>query len=100
MDEAGPDVEECSRKVVSGRRVADAISSLVNAKNWQIECASLARNIACTCPYVRQCETVLWNEKERSKIGAVQLDNPRGLFGIRRMDRAPDKGVVGVTKEV
>ena len=33
---------ECSRKVPSGRRVAGAIRSLVNARNLQLECASLA----------------------------------------------------------
>ena len=31
--------------------------------------------------------TVLWKEKERSRIRAVQMDNLRGLVGIRRMDR-------------
>ena len=32
-------------------------------------------------------ETMLWKEKERSRIRAVQIDNLRGLLGIRRMDR-------------
>ena len=32
-------MEQCSRKVVSGRRVAGAIRSLVNAKDLQLECA-------------------------------------------------------------
>ena len=31
LDESGTDGTECSRKVVSGRRVAGAIRSLVNA---------------------------------------------------------------------
>ena len=35
-------MEQCSRKVVSGRRVAGAIKSLVNARDLQFECASLA----------------------------------------------------------
>ena len=34
--------------------------------------------------------TILWEEKERSRIRAVQLDNLRGLLGIRRMDRVPN----------
>ena len=40
--ESGTDGAECSRKVGSGRRVAGAIRSLVNAKDLQIESASLA----------------------------------------------------------
>ena len=32
-------------------------------------------------------ETMLWKEKERSTVRAVQKDNLRGLLGIRRMDR-------------
>ena len=32
-------------------------------------------------------ETMLWKGKERSRIRAVQMDNLRGLLGIRRMFR-------------
>ena len=34
-------------------------------------------------------ETMLWEEKERSRVRAVQMNNLRGLLGIsiRRMDR-------------
>ena len=35
-------------------------------------------------------ETMIWREKERSIIRAVQMDNLRGLLGIRRMDKVPD----------
>ena len=35
-------------------------------------------------------ETMLWKEKERFRIMAVQIDNLRGLLGIRRMDRIPN----------
>ena len=31
-------------------------------------------------------ETMLWKEKERSRIRAVHMKNLRGLLGIRRMD--------------
>ena len=39
LDEAGTDEEECSRKTASGRRVAGAIRSLINARSLQLECA-------------------------------------------------------------
>ena len=32
-------------------------------------------------------ETMLWKEKERSRVGVVQMDNLRGVVCIRRMDR-------------
>ena len=32
-------------------------------------------------------ETMLWKEKERSRVRAVQMENLRGLLGIRRMER-------------
>ena len=35
-------------------------------------------------------ETILWKEKERSKVWAVQKDNLTGLLGIRRTDRVPN----------
>ena len=42
LGESGTYVAERSRKVASGRRVAGAIRSLVNARDLQLECASLA----------------------------------------------------------
>ena len=39
LDESGADGAECSRKVASGRRMADTIRYLVNARNLQTECA-------------------------------------------------------------
>ena len=39
LDESGTDEEEYSRKVASGRRVAGAIRSLVNAWSLQLDCA-------------------------------------------------------------
>ena len=42
-------------------------------------------------------ETLLWKEKERSKVRAVQIYKFRGLMGIIRMDRSPectDKGIM------
>ena len=36
LDESGTDRAECSRKMVSGRRVAGAIRSLVNASDLQL----------------------------------------------------------------
>ena len=32
-------------------------------------------------------ETMIWKEKKRSRSRAVQMDNLRGLVGIRRMDK-------------
>ena len=35
-------------------------------------------------------ETIIWKENERSRIRAVQMDDLRGLLGIRRIDKAPN----------
>ena len=35
-------------------------------------------------------ETILLKEKERSRVRSVQMDNLRGLLGIRRIDRVPN----------
>ena len=48
-------------------------------------------------------ETMLWKEKEISRIRVLQMDNLRGLPGIRRMDRvlkAQIKELCKVTKGV
>ena len=38
-------------------------------------------------------ETVLWKEKEKYRIRAVQMDNLRGLLLIRRIDRVPNERI-------
>ena len=35
-------------------------------------------------------ETTIWEEEERSRIRAVQMDKIRSLLGIRTMDRVPN----------
>ena len=48
-------------------------------------------------------ETMVWREKERSRIRILQMDNLRGLLGIRRMNNVPiawNFQLCGVTKNV
>ena len=48
-------------------------------------------------------ETMIWREQERSRIRDVQMDNPRGLLGIRRIYKVPYaqiRQLCGVTKGV
>ena len=35
-------------------------------------------------------ETMIWREKERSRVRAVQMDNLRGLLSIGKIDRVPN----------
>ena len=62
----------------------------------QIECARVSHETLVVPVLTYASETFLWKEKERSWIRAVQMDNLRGLLGIRRMDspECTDKGVV------
>ena len=48
-------------------------------------------------------ETMIWKEKERFRIRAVQMDTLRGLLGSRRMDKVPNAQIselCGVMKGV
>ena len=48
-------------------------------------------------------ETMIWREKERSRIRAVQMDNLRSVLGIRRVDKVPNapiRQLCGVMKDV
>ena len=102
MDKSGTDGAEFSRKVASRRRVAGAFRSLFNARDLQLESGSLHETLL--VPVVTYgSETILWKEKDRSRIKAVQMNNLRGLLGIRRMDRVPNaqiRELYGVTKGV
>ena len=85
----GTDEVECSRKVISGRMVAGAIRSLVNARHLQLEFARVLHTILLVS-VLYGSETILLNKKERSRIRAVWMGNFRGLLVIRRMDRIPN----------
>ena len=102
-DESGNDEAKCSRKVESGRRVAGAIRYLVNARSLQLECARVSNESLLVPVLTYGTETVIWREKERSRIMVVQIDNFRGLLGIRRMDKLPNariRQLCGATKDV
>ena len=46
---------------------------------------------------------MIWREKERSRIRDGQMDNLRGLLGIRRMNKVPNSDIrqlSGVMKRV
>ena len=86
-------IEQCSRKVASGKRVAGAIRSLVNARYLQLECARVLHETLFVLVLMNGSETMIWKEKERFRIRAVQMDKLRGLLGIRRMDRVPNTNI-------
>ena len=72
---------------MSGRRIAGAIRSLVNARSLQLECTKFLHKSLLGPVLTYGNELMIWREKERSRIWAVQMDNLRGLLGIRRMDK-------------
>ena len=74
-------------KVVSGRRIAGAIRSLVIARSLQLECARFWHESLLVPVLTYGSETMIWMGKERTRIRAVQMDNLGGLVGIRRMDK-------------
>ena len=81
MDESSTDQVECSRKV------AGAIKSLVSARSLRLQCARVFHESLLVPVLTYGGETMIWRQKERSRIRVVQLDNLRGLLGIRRMVR-------------
>ena len=86
-----------------GRGVAGAIRSLVNARSLRLECARALRESLLVSVLTYGSEMIIWREKERFRIRAVQIENLRFLLGIRRMDKVPNaqiKQLCRVTKGV
>ena len=59
---------------------------MVNAKGLQLECARILHESLLMPVLIYGSETVIWKEKERSRIRAVHMVNFRGLLSIKRMD--------------
>ena len=70
---------------MSGRRGAGGIRSLVNARGFQLECASILHESLLMPVLIYVSETMIWKEKERSRIKAVQIDNLRGFLGMKNI---------------
>ena len=87
LDESGTDKGECSRKVASGRKIAGAVRSLANCRSFELVCARVLHNSLLVPVLAYDTETLIWKEKERSRIRDVQTDNLRGMVGIRSMDK-------------
>ena len=66
---------EYSRKVASERRAVCAIRPLVNARDYQIQCAKLLHETLLVHVLLYGTETMLWKEKERSRVRVVHMDN-------------------------
>ena len=71
LDESGIDGVERSWKMASGRRAASVARSLVNSKDLQIECARVLHGTVFVPALMYGSETMLWKEKERSRIRAA-----------------------------
>ena len=92
--DSGTDVVKlCCRKVVSGRKVVGVIKSQVNARYLQFECARVLYQAFLLSVLLYGSETMIWKEKEISRIKAVQMNNLKGLLHIRRMDEVPNVGI-------
>ena len=84
LDESGTDEAECSRKV------ADAIWSPVNARDFQTDCARILHETLFVPVLTYVSETMSRKKKERCRIRDVQMYNLKGLLGIRRMEKFPN----------
>ena len=57
--------------VASERRMAGTIRSLVNARDLQLECARVLHETLLVLVLTYVSKTLLWKEKEKSRIRAV-----------------------------
>ena len=81
--ESGTGGAECSWKVPSRRRAAGIINALVNAGNLQLECARVLHEALLVLVLIYGSDSMLWKEKERARVRAVQMDNLRGWIESR-----------------
>ena len=68
LDESGADEAECSRKVMSGRRAAGPIRSLVDARRLHLECNRALHESLLVLVLTYRSEKMIWREKERSRV--------------------------------
>ena len=72
------------------RRIADAIMTLVNARELQFDCARILHETLLVPALMYGNETILLKEKESFRVRSVQMDNLERLIGYKRMDMIPN----------
>ena len=87
VDELDIDGAEYRRKKAIGRRVEGAIRLLVIAKSLQLEYLKVLYEALLAPVLFYGIETMVWKEKKRSRVMAVQFDDLRGLLNIRGMNK-------------
>lgn len=72
--------------VMNGKRIALEIKALVNEKELSLECASALHKSLLISTRMDGSETMVWEESEKARIRAAQMDNLRAMFGARKSD--------------
>ena len=63
---------------------------LINARDLQLQCARVLHETLLVPALTYGSVKMLWREKEKSRVRGVQMENLRGILGIRRMDKVPN----------
>ena len=63
LDDSGSDEADCSRMVVSGRRVAGVVRFPVNIRSLQLECAKVLHESLLVPVLIYVSDTMIWREK-------------------------------------
>ena len=74
LDDSGTYDCKCCRKVASGRKVAGAIRSMINAMGVHLQCARVLYEGLLRPVLLYGSGTMIWREKERSRFRAEQMD--------------------------
>ena len=64
LDKSGTSEAKCNRKVASGRRVAYAIKSLVNARSLQLEYTRVLHESLLVPVFTYGSKTMIWRGKK------------------------------------
>ena len=103
LNESDIDGAKCRREVANGKRVAGTIRSPINAMSSQFHCDRVLHESLLVPDLTYGSETMIWREKEGSRVRAVQIDNLRGLLGIRKLHKVPNTRITefcGMTKGI
>ena len=95
--------KEVESRVAQGRKVAGAMQVLVKEKKLSVQAARGLHEGVLVPTLTYGCETLVWHEREKSRVRAVEMDMLRGVCGVRRIDWVRNEVVrerCGVQKSV
>ncbi len=87
--------EETRERALQGRKVVGSLGYIMNGRSVSMEVKRDLRHTVLVSTLTHASETWAWNESQRSRVQALEINYLRSACGVSRMDGMSIESVYG-----